>query len=194
MPFSPDSPPYGGVYPGITVPCCCSFRGHSFFNSAQCCLLKICPKLFYGSGQHEVCCKGQLMQLINSEQLMKVNGHGREKLERKTFPAVGEAHMAIFWSAPGFKGIKFVSSGFSTTTKRDLSFGVLSIPLLVGPREKWWKEWSHSVSHQRMCQSAMGQTALESVANGHCSSADYWISERKFSSLFYVIILSWNIV
>ena len=50
------------------------------------------------------------MQLINSEQLMKVNGHGREKLERKTFPAVGEA---IFWSAPGFKEKTFDSSGFS---------------------------------------------------------------------------------
>ena len=44
---------------------------------------------------------------------MKVNGHGREKLERKTFPAVGEAHMAIFWSAPGFKEKTFDSSGFS---------------------------------------------------------------------------------
>ena len=34
---------------------------------------------------------------------MKLIKSGMQKLEKETFLAVNEAHMAIFWSTPGFK-------------------------------------------------------------------------------------------
>ena len=78
-------------------------------------------------------------------------GEWTEKVEMKTrikFPAV-----AIFWSAPGFKGIKFVSSGFSKK-KNGTSVSASSVPHCCWGQERNDERNDHTPCLTRGCVKA----------------------------------------
>ena len=98
---------YRGVYPETAALCHCHFRGHPLLNNAQDRLLKICQKLFCGSGQCEVCCKGIcIIYKILDGPLGKIQGDGRKFLDRfKSYfgsqlssQSLNEIH--IYWLQP----------------------------------------------------------------------------------------------
>ena len=73
------------------------------------------PILFYRPIQQTALAQTNAVQKLG-EDSEKKEGEWTCKVEirtRKRFLAVGEACMAIFWPALGFKGRTFVSSGFS---------------------------------------------------------------------------------